>query len=205
MHRLTASLIFLFLLTQTGLHAQRSFGELLFIDAGIGGIIGGHSALSHVQAGLGYRINDRHGVGASYHDVVSGNVYNSRRLLGVGLDYRYASPSGLLLKAGIGKAYDGSGATDTADEFVYRSSQPFHDFSVAYQFRRGLTLGVYLTTSNTTFDVYRPESYVPDYTSTSDELVYVRTQKEAFSNYGFTLGVALPGRARKTSKRRGDK
>ncbi|MEM9527872.1 MAG: hypothetical protein AAGA31_14760, partial [Bacteroidota bacterium] len=56
----------LFLLLQTTGFGQTRLVDKIYADVNIGGIILGNSALSQLQAGLGYRINKQHGLGVSY-------------------------------------------------------------------------------------------------------------------------------------------
>jgi len=199
---LTATLL---ILGAVSAYGQRSVWELFYADVNLGTniLFDENGANAQWQFGLGYRVSDRHAFGLSYHWETAGNAYSYSGIKGIGLDWRYANPGGLILKAGLGKVIDGWQAIDTAEQFEYRSSKLFTDFSMAYQIRPGFTFGVYLTMiPEIVFDTYRPEQDIPPYTSDSEEYVRTGTDREAFTNIGISLGFAFPPKPKRKKKKR---
>lgn len=199
---LTATLL---ILGTVSVYGQRSARELFYADVNLGTniLFDENGANSQWQTGVGYRVSERHAFGFSYHWETAGNVYSYSGIKGIGLDWRYANPGGLILKTGLGKVLDGWQAIDTAEQFEYRSSKLFTDFSVAYQIRPGFTFGVYLTMiPEIVFDTYQQERDIPPYSSDSEEYVRTGTDRDAFTNAGLSFGFAFPPKPKRERRTR---
>ena len=185
--------IFLILMFQVNALAQVQLKDKIYADLNIGAFFFDNAANGQLQAGLGYRINERHGVGLSFRREVGGNVYDFQGLKGLGIDYRYATDFGLIGKVGLGKVLDAWAAVDYHDAFVFKSSNLYTNLLVAYQIRFGFTFGLYFTYSpEMVFERYLPEWCVYPPIGTSDTLVYQGDSARPFVNYGVTIGYALP-------------
>jgi len=111
---------------------------------------------------------------------------------GLGIDYRYTTDFGLITKIGVGKVLNGWQAEDTSDEYVYKSSKLFTNFSVEYQLGIGITFGIYATFSpEMTFDRYLPGIHSEPFID-SEELIFQNESKSQFVNFGVSIGYAVP-------------
>lgn len=194
---ITTFVLFLFVF-HISVEAQTKLKDKIYADINIGfNNIFDNNANSQLQAGIGYRINKRHGVGLSYHREIGGNVYSFRGIRGIGIDYRYSTIYGIIFKAGIGKIVDAWAIVDDDSKFVYKNSKLFTDFSLSYQIRPGFTFGFYYTFSpGITFESYLPQHSVEPYID-SDDLVYQNDIKYSFISYGLSIGYALPLKKRR--------
>lgn len=190
-----------FLLLTTSAFGQRKASDRIYVDANVGLLIFENSLSGQLQAGLGYRFNERHGLGLSYHRESGGNVYNYAGIQGFGVDYRYSSAWGFITKVGFGKITDGWAGEDTSRQFEFRGGKMFTDLSFAYHLRIGITLGLYLTQSpELKFATYLPAYEFPPYDYDNDELVFDGVSARSFTSAGITVGLALPLRKRRKKR-----
>lgn len=187
--------VLLFLIFQCSVRAQSRFVDQVYADANVGLFIVDYDTWLQFQAGLGYRINQRHAFGLSYHGEYGGNSYLAESIRGIGIDYRYSTDRGFITKVGIGKVLSGWAGEDNSNVFEFRSAKNFIDLSFAYQLRSGFTFGLYVTHSpELLFDVYLPASEVEPYPFDDDSLVFQYTASRQFWSFGLTFGYALPWR-----------
>lgn len=196
MKRISLIVALSFLFFQGFTRAQTRLINKLYADANVGLFVASYDVNLQLQGGLGYLITRQHGLGVSYRMEDAGNSSSAESITGIGLNYRYAAPWGLIVKAGIGKVLSGGARENNSREFVLVSSKAFKNVSLAYQLPGGITFGLYYTHSpELLFDTYLPAwdlTYYPG----DDPLVYEGTFSRSFHNYGVTVGFALPRRER---------
>ena len=194
MKKLQYLLALLALLITLQLDAQdkRPIYDWFYADVKLGLVLfEEHSSNTQFTYSAGVRITENHGIGIGFHGESAGNAYNRTGLRGYGLDYRYTTSYGLIAKAGGGIVTTGYRYTDGIEEWRYTDGGSFVDFSLDYQFRFGLTVGVYYSRAfGMEFDYYTEEP--PLYVMT-----FNRAVTERMTNYGISLGYALPWRIRK--------
>lgn len=187
--------VLLFLLLQFSVYAQSGLKGKVYADINIGTLVLSNSQL---QVGAGYLFSKNHGLGISYHRETSGSTFNPQGFQGIGIDYRYATDFGLIVKAGLGKMLTAWAATDFHDEFTYKSSKLFTDLSVVYQIKPGFTFGLFWTSSpEIIFERYLPQWCVEPFTIDSEELIYQDDVSREFINFGIAIGYALPLKKKK--------
>ncbi len=193
---------FLFLLFQVSVLAQTRFIDRVYADANVGLFVAGYEGHLQLQGGLGYLITRRHGLGVSCRLEDAGSSSSAETISGIGFNYRYAAPWGLIAKAGIGKVLAGDARENNAREFDLVSSKAFTNVSLAYQLPGGLTFGLYYTHSpELVFDTYLPAWELPPFPD-DETPTYEGTFSRSFHNYGLTVGYALPWRMKRMKGRK---
>lgn len=182
---------------QISLLAQGKLKNKLYVDARLGATLWSF----HAQAGVGYLFNKNHGIGLSYHEESTGSIGSSVSITGLGIDYRYATDFGLIVKIGAGKVLNGWHAVDYLDKFVYKQGRLFADLSIDYQIRPGFTVGIASAlVGRMSFDRYMPASSIDPFPDI-DTLVFLDERvHNGFASLAVTIGYAIPCKDKRVKK-----
>jgi len=164
----------------------------VFVQVGVGLFPNTGLFNAELSVALGYRFNQRFGIGFEYRLTSTHNESFGDEAKLFGLQLRRQYRSGMVASLGGGMVLEAFRGNDGFDAYEYRSGGYYLAADVAYQFRWGATVGVYATAAlehrheslrySDDTDIYEPTGSVTPY---------------SFAGFGFKLGYAFPMRGRR--------
>ena len=163
----------------------------VFVQAGLGLFPHSEAFNTEISVAAGYRFNQYLGAGLELRSTFASNVSIGKGSSVAGLHLRGQLDSGWMASWGGGLVFSASQGDDGFFLYDYRAGGYYMAVDVGYQFRRGLTIGAYMTMAHgQTFDVSEYNLDTDQYEPTE------RSFTTGLISLGFKVGYAFPSRGR---------
>lgn len=141
-----------------------------------------------ISGSIGGLINEKHGIGIRYHWQTAGST-GIASIQGIGAEYRYATNSRFILKAGIGSVLAANHEDYFDIEYEYMGGGHFASISLDYQLRNGITFGAYYSHARRmSFRYYEEDFSIPG----AEPIRVSRDLEKDLTSFGITVGFSFP-------------